>query len=45
MPVWRVPEDLAAAAQPQVFLGNHEAVVGLAHDRQPSLAISPSGAL
>src|SRR3546814_11890032 len=29
------PEQLAAASQFQILLGDHEAVVGLAHPRQP----------
>ena len=37
-------EDLAAAAQAQILLGDAEAVLGLAHDREPRLrAVSPSG--
>ena len=30
-------EHVAFAAQPQIFLGDAEAVVGLAHDREPRL--------
>ena len=37
-------EHFACAAQPQILLGDAEAVFGLAHDREPRLAVSPSGA-
>ncbi len=34
-------EDLAAAAQPEILLGDAEAVLGLAHDRQPLAGDGP----